>query len=610
MFERLIWLVPIAVAAAGLWRPRAGLLTLAAALPFFGSPPGGPYLGALEVSGLAAILTAWRAGGAGKASGLDRPLAAFVVVALSTLLPLAYLPPSWRPDLLASLVAAMPGVEAWHGLYTWRAALGVVLGWGLYRAVRRAWAGRSPRDLGLALAVGLFATLALGLGGQLGLVDFGAYRPTIAVYAPVRRLYSVFFNSGWLAEYLVLATPFAVAAGLAGGRRSRRLAIVLVALAVPALALTRQRGGWAAALVQAIFVGGAVFTTGGRALLGDPARRRRLSLVAGAGVLVGSILAVSAGDSLAPAAAKATRVSSGLSGRPQLWEASVELIADRPVAGWGLGSFAGAYDSARPRGSPEARPFRETAHNTYLHVAVEQGLLGVAALALLAIAVFSALRRALQRPEREERLLALGLATALLGGAVHAFVQYLLYIECIGWLLWMLAGAIAALDPGGGHRRTDRAALALAAVALLLVPWRLVAGEAAPLAGDRTFGLHERERTAEGEFQWTEGHAAMRLEPGGETLVLELANGHPRGAERPVEVELRVDGERLGRLVVRGGWEEHRFPLGPAGRGPLVLELLARPSFRPFSDFRRYPELKPSWDIRVLGVAVRRVRRE
>ena len=62
MIERLIWVVPLAVAALGSWRPRAGLVVLAAALPLFGSPPGGPYLAALDVAGLAAILTAWRGG--------------------------------------------------------------------------------------------------------------------------------------------------------------------------------------------------------------------------------------------------------------------------------------------------------------------------------------------------------------------------------------------------------------------------------------------------------------------------------------------------------------------------------------------------------------------
>ena len=36
-----------------------------------------------------------------------------------------------------------------------------------------------------------------------------------------------------------------------------------------------------------------------------------------------------------------------------------------------------------------------------------------------------------------------------------------------------------------------------------------------------------------------------------------------------------------------------------------LLEIEARPTFRPFSENRRYPGLKPSSDVRKLGVAVR-----
>lgn len=57
MIERLIWLVPAAVLVAGVWRPKAAILVLVAALPLFGSPPGGPYLAALDVAALAVLLT-------------------------------------------------------------------------------------------------------------------------------------------------------------------------------------------------------------------------------------------------------------------------------------------------------------------------------------------------------------------------------------------------------------------------------------------------------------------------------------------------------------------------------------------------------------------------
>ena len=60
-FEILVWIVPLLVAGLGVWKPYLGLVALAASLPLFGSPPGGPYLGALDAAAIAAILTSIRA---------------------------------------------------------------------------------------------------------------------------------------------------------------------------------------------------------------------------------------------------------------------------------------------------------------------------------------------------------------------------------------------------------------------------------------------------------------------------------------------------------------------------------------------------------------------
>lgn len=202
MLETLIWFVPAAVACLGALRPRAGLLVLAASLPLFGSPPGGPYLTAFD----------------------------------STLLRLSQ---------------ALPDVETWSALYTWRAAADLILGWGLVMAVRRAFSGRSPTALARAVLIGLGGATVAGLASQVGLVDLSGFRPS---YGP--RLASFFFNSGWFAASpLVMATPLAVAALVVTDGWRHRLAVPVAALAVACLALTHQRGAWVAALLQVLFLG-------------------------------------------------------------------------------------------------------------------------------------------------------------------------------------------------------------------------------------------------------------------------------------------------------------------------------------------------------------------
>jgi hypothetical protein len=142
--ERLVWLVPAAVVAAGLARPRAALVALAASLPLFGASRGGPYLGALDAACLAAILLSLR-GRRPERTGLDLAVLAFAAVGLASFVPLAWRPPSWEPRVLAALPHALANASTASGLFAWRAALDLLLGAGLYLAARRAFAGRSLR---------------------------------------------------------------------------------------------------------------------------------------------------------------------------------------------------------------------------------------------------------------------------------------------------------------------------------------------------------------------------------------------------------------------------------------------------------------------------------
>jgi O-antigen ligase len=586
--ERLIWIVPLVVAVAGLWRPRAGLLVLVASLPLFGSPPGGPYLGALDAAGLAAIVTAWRAGRA-EPSALAWPAAAFVAVSLATLAPSPYQPPSWQPAMLVELLQALPGVQTWSALYTWRAAADLVLGWGLFVAVRRAFAGRSARPLATAVLVGLSLTMLLGLAEAGGVLDLGGYRRGLEG----GRLQSLFFLSGWLAEYIVIAAPLAIFA-LARQRRGERwLLPTLLVLAVVCLALTQQRGAWAAALVQLLLCSALAWPHWRRA----PRQLRRNLVAAGGAVVVAAVVLVGSG-SLVPLAQRVRDIESGFSSRAGLWTAALEMSRERPLSGWGLGSFTPAYDLLRAGDAAEARRHRGTAHSLYLNVAAERGLLGLLALGLLLWATAAALRR----PLEGEKLLALALAISLAGFLAYGLVQYMFHLRCIAWLFWLLLGAVATAVRPREAAITSRMARVLVAAALLLTTVRLFAHEPPAYAGNRSFGLHEQ--AVGSEHRWTEGFAAQRLEWQGDTLVLRLANGHPRAGERPVDVTVGVDGRRVARLTLADGWQRVRIEPGAPRRETILLTLAARPTFRPFSEYRRYPELEGSRDIRSLGVAI------
>lgn len=601
MFDSLIWLVPAAVLAAGLWRPHAGLLTLAATLPLFGVPPGGPYLAALDVAALAAIGTAWRAGPAPR-SPADRPALAFVVVSLVSMIPPVYQPPSWQPRVLLGLLEVLPNVQSWSALYSWRAAATLLLGWLLYLAVRRAFAGRSSRPLGLALGAGLAPSLLLGLAARADLLELWAYRPIGGrLWDP--RLHSLFFHSGWLAEFLVLAAPVAVAALLDRERRRRAAALALAAVTLVALTFTLQRGAWVAVGAQIVLV---AFLYR-RALTPDGPGLRRLAVGAGAALLAVSAVTVIQPRIVAPIQ---ERLGEGpqLSGRWPVWEVTTTMIRERPLAGWGLGAFVPAFDQ-HDEGLAGAIHWL-TPHNQYLMLATERGALGLAAFVWLAWALTQCLRRAIRTDDPTRRTIARGLVVAFVGFAVYGLVQYFFFLKMIEWLFWLLAGMAATLAPGRPSARFDRVAAGLALAAVLLVPWRLA--RTRPIASPTTasYGLHRPEVSAGKTFVWTERTAARRIAWEDEVLVLELANGHPLAGERPLGVTVSVDGRVRSRLTLRGGWEEHHIVLGEPRRPWIVVGLEATPAFRPFREFRRYPDLERSRDIRQLGVALGTVRWE
>jgi hypothetical protein len=206
--------------------------------------------------------------------------------------------------------------------------------------------------------------------------------------------------------------------------------------------------------------------------------------------------------------------------------------------------------------------------------------------------------------------MAVGRALALVGVATYALVQYVWYLPAVGVLVWMVLGLGPALPVTRSEQLIRRAAWILVGLAVLLVALR-VASAVEPLrvADDRSYGFHRPERSEGGTVQWTEGHAAQRLDCRGHWLFLDLRNGHPAGAKRPVQVTVRVDGQRVAVRDAPIGWQAWTIPIGYAcADGSAVIELVARPTFLPFSDFRRDPALPATRDERELGVVVRALR--
>lgn len=612
MDEHLLLAFPALVLLTGLWRPQVGLAVLAAGLPLFGAPPTGPYLGALDLAGLCALVVALRARadnttGRGESSNcLQWPLYAWIAVTLASLLPPLYRPPSWQPEVLLSLLRSLPYTDALSPFFNLRMAQRSLIGLALFWAYRRVFRGRSIRPVGLGLGVGLGYVVVLGLLEYIELIDLSGYR-TIGAELYDFRLHSLFFHSGWLAEYLILATPFALAAMYSQGPGAWRLAgHALLSLTATSLLLTQQRGAWLTAIVQFGFV----------LLLPGALRLRKRQLI---GVLLATVFASTlvlvTTSQHRPQIVDSLQVRLGatgrdLSGRLTVWQNSLQLGKQTRFLGTGLGTFATTYEQSFPCGSNKHCWL--TAHSVYVQTAIERGALGLLALLLLGWAstrcllVFPGCGRDRYGPDGPG-ILGVGLATSMVGLAVYGLVQHIFFLQNIEWLCWILLAAVSLVGSSDSVTRVRQAAKVLMILALASLPLRWLAAAPSSVAPSE-FGFHRAEYLADGRVvNWTTPEAARPIPWEGEILLVELVDGHPSDSARALEVTLTAGGIERWHGPVGPHWTQAVVDVGEAEKEWLVLQVAAQPTFRPFAAYRRHPELAPSRDIRSLGVVVGRI---
>jgi O-antigen ligase len=232
----------------------------------------------------------------------------------------------------------------------------------------------------------------------------------------------------------------------------RFLALVMIGLAAVLLWRARQRDVWLAVAALVVLWGGLLTTlsqSSFAALLlglfvlawlrfgGRTVAIPALAVVAAALVLVLAFpsalrLDLSSEDSLS----KAT------SGRADLIEGGVSLARDRPLAGWGSGSFQREY---RRHEHSSGREATSASHTIPITVAAEQGVIGFAAyVALIVLALRRLLRGARSSPVRA--VVAAGFTALLL----HTWVYASFLEDPMTWTLLAIGTALAPslLAPG------------------------------------------------------------------------------------------------------------------------------------------------------------------
>ena len=130
-------------------------------------------------------------------------------------------------------------------------------------------------------------------------------------------------------------------------------------------------------------------------------------------------------------------------GRAQLWAETIPLIRAYPVFGCGLGGYETAFSRFKVSGVLVTDDF---AHNDYLQLLAELGLVGFTIGATLAFSVVRmAVRRAVRSADPGARYFAVACAGALAAILLHSLADFNLYIPANAMLLAWIAGMTAGL---------------------------------------------------------------------------------------------------------------------------------------------------------------------
>ncbi|MBI3319040.1 MAG: O-antigen ligase family protein [Candidatus Omnitrophica bacterium] len=243
------------------------------------------------------------------------------------------------------------------------------------------------------------------------------------------RMMGPYQNPGDLATYLMVAIPIFV--GLSRGVRGPRpVCLWIVILGVMAsLARTESLGAWIG-----LWVGLLVMVCLDQ-------RIRRIGLV----LMIASAVA---GWLFLQHTGHAYKLSSptyaGKVDRVVMWQAAVNMVHDRPLLGHGLNTFMANYLRYWVGGEKTPR----YAHNCFLQVTAETGVLGLAAFLWLLGAMgwfwWKAVR-SVKDPRDPSRSLLLGLSAGLAAFVVQSSVDTNFYSLRQAVLFWMLAGLATGL---------------------------------------------------------------------------------------------------------------------------------------------------------------------
>ncbi|HQU92664.1 MAG TPA: O-antigen ligase family protein [Pyrinomonadaceae bacterium] len=263
--------------------------------------------------------------------------------------------------------------------------------------------------------------------------------------------------AGWME--MAIAIPLGMLFTGSVSQDKRLIYITAVVLMGVSIMLSGSRGGLIALVLQLGFLVLVTYLNRERSSTG-------LRLALGIGILAAIIAGTAfiGGENTLTRISDGQGVAEGVVTRPQIWTTTLKMIGANQPFGVGLGAFGVAYTKY-----DEASGFErvEQAHNDYLQVLSDAGIVGAILGFAFLFLVFRAGFSAVKVRNLERRGIAAGAFVGVFGAFVHSIFDFNLHTTAIALLFLLLLAVLVASRSNyeddaveGKHRRRKREATA------------------------------------------------------------------------------------------------------------------------------------------------------
>jgi O-antigen ligase len=233
---------------------------------------------------------------------------------------------------------------------------------------------------------------------------------------------------------MTIAVPLGMMFSGAVERDRRLLFITAIGLMGVALLLSGSRGGLVALLAEIFFL--VILTTQSKSY-GQMALKTGLSVALVIVIIAGSIFI--GGESSLTRLAETSVSKDFTTDRTHIWSVTLEVIKDNLPFGAGLGAFSVAYT---PYDSLSGLERVEQAHNDYLQVLADAGLVGLIIGAFFVFWLFRTGLRNIKTENRFRRGVAVGALSGCFAVLVHSIFDFVLHTTAIALLFLTLVSLV------------------------------------------------------------------------------------------------------------------------------------------------------------------------